>query len=342
MRDLRRRARWATSTSAAVLLFACGRTGDGTDAAKRDSAVNGAAQSPTSWCAKIPRPENMRFPRVDVPGDWHEVYRVEPGVFAITEPRQFQEAISYLIVGDSSAVLFDAGIGLVPLAPVVQALTSRPVRVLNSHSHFDHVGANHEFEQVLALDLPFTRGNEGGKPHGDVADEVVPSAFCGAPPTTADTAAFRSRPWRVARRVTVGDTLSLGGRVLEIVAAPGHTPDAIVLLDRSNGLLFTGDTFYESQLWFFADETDIAAYDATMSRLAALAPSLRRVLPAHNTVSAAPSRLADVANAVQVLRDGGGVRVIDEDGVRETVTVGNVRFLVRRTRAAATAPARLQ
>jgi len=347
-------ARRTRSTTAALLLVACQRAGDtagGTTsdsvgnnvgASVSDNTTNGATLSPTSWCAKIPRPENARFRRVVVPGGWHEVYSVEPGVFAITEPRQFQEAISYLIVGDSSALLFDSGIGLVPLAPVVKALTSLPVRVLNSHSHFDHVGANHEFAEVLAPDLPFTRGHEGGKPHADIADEVVSDAFCGAPPANADTATFRSRPWRVSRRVAVGDTLSLGGRVLEILAAPGHTPDAIVLLDRSNGLLFTGDTFYESQLWFFAAETDIAAYEATMNRLAALAPSLRRVLPAHNTVSAAPSRLADVAAAVRVLREGGGVRVVNGDGVRETVTVGDVRFLVRRAPSAPPATPRPQ
>jgi glyoxylase-like metal-dependent hydrolase (beta-lactamase superfamily II) len=336
VRNLRRRPWCAASLSAALLLLACGRTGDGTGDANGDSAVTGAAVSATSWCARIPRPENTRFRRVDVPGGWHEVYSVEPGVFAITEPRQFQEAISYLIVGDSGAVLFDSGIGLVPLAPVVQALTSKPVRVLNSHSHFDHVGANHEFEQVLALDLPFTRDNEGGTPHHDVADEVMPDAFCGTSPANADTATFRSRPWRVARRVAIGDTLSLGDRVLEILAAPGHTPDAIVLHDRTNGLLFTGDTFYESQLWFFAKETDIDAYERTMHRLSALAPSLRRVLPAHNTVSASPSRLTDVARAVRVLREGGGVRVPQGEGDREAVTVGDVRFLVRRASPAAT------
>jgi len=284
--------------------------------------------STSTWCEQLPRVENRGFARVAVPGAWHEVYQVEPGVFAITEPRQFQEAISYLIVGNASAVLFDSGIGLVPLAPVVKALTQLPVRVLNSHSHFDHVGANHEFDQVLALDTPFTRANEAGKPHARIADEVVPTAFCGAAPSGADTATFRSQPWQVTRRVKVGDTLAVGGRTLEIVAAPGHTPDAIVLLDRANGLLFTGDTFYESTLWFFAAETDIVAYEQTMQRLAALAPSLRRVLPAHNTVSASPTRLQVVADAVGELRRGGGVREVD--GERERVTVGDVRFLVRR------------
>lgn len=313
---------------AAILALGACATPDATRGSSADTSSTTANASATSWCAKLPRAANTAFPRVPVPGDWHEVYQVEPGVFAIVEPRQFQEAISYLIVGAARALLFDSGIGLVPLKPVVEALTDKPVTVLNSHSHFDHVGANHEFADILALDTPFTRENEQGNSHDNLANEVAADAFCGAPPTGADTAAFRSKPWTPSRRVAAGDSIALGGRTLEIVAAPGHTPDAIVLLDRANGLLWTGDTFYESTLWLFSPGTDVVAYEQTMQRLAALAPSLTRLLPAHNTVSASPARLDVVAKATAVLRAGGGVRV--PDGNTERVTIGDVVFMVRR------------
>lgn len=287
-----------------------------------------AVAGPT-WCGQLPRPQNEAFERVTVPGDWHTVYRVEPGVFAIVEPRQFQEAISYLIVGSERALLFDSGIGLVPLAPIVTALTPLPVAILNSHTHFDHVGANHEFREILGLDTPFSRRNAQGHPHADVADEVAPDALCGTVPAGVDTAAFRARAWTVTRRVAPGDTVALGGRTLTILAAPGHTPDAIVLHDEANGLLWTGDSWYDSTLWLFSPGTDLDAYERTMQQLAALAPSLRRLLPAHNTVSAPPARLADVAQAVRVLRAGGGTRTA-EGADRELVTVGDVTFMVRK------------
>jgi hypothetical protein len=41
-----------------------------------------------------------------------------------------------------------------------------------------------------------------------------------------------------------------------------------------------------------------------MARLAALAPSLKRLLPAHNTVSADPARLAQALAAVKLVRAG--------------------------------------
>ena len=58
-----------------------------------------ALVAPPRWCDLLPRPANAALPRVSVATDWFEVYRAADGVFAIAEPYQFQEVISYLIVG---------------------------------------------------------------------------------------------------------------------------------------------------------------------------------------------------------------------------------------------------
>ena len=123
-----------------------------------------AAPEPVRWCDLLPRPANAALPRVRVASDWFEVYRAADGVFALVEPYQFQEAISYLIVGKDRALLFDSGLGLVPIRPVVEELTSLPVEVLNSHTHFDHVGGNAEFDRILALDTPYTLANSSRLP----------------------------------------------------------------------------------------------------------------------------------------------------------------------------------
>ena len=131
-------------------------------------ACRAATTTPTApphrWCDDLPRPANRALDRVGLRADWFEVYRVADGVFAIAEPYQFQEVISYLVVGTRAALLFDSGLGMVPIAPVVKELTALPVTVLNSHTHFDHVGGNAEFERVLAMDTAYTRANTGGSP----------------------------------------------------------------------------------------------------------------------------------------------------------------------------------
>jgi len=256
------------------------------------------------WCDAIPRPANSALPRAEVSSDWFEVRTVEAGVYAILEPNQFQEVVSYLIVGSARALLFDTGLGMMPIRPVVEQLTSLPVEVLNSHTHYDHTGGNAEFDRILALDTPYTRANMAGFPHADLAGEVAPESFCQGPPAGLDTAAYHTRAWSPARTVADGDTVDLGGRVLEILRVPGHTPDAVALLDRQRGLLWTGDTYYEGTLWLYVPETDLDAYDSSMTRLAGLAPSLRRLLPAHNTATADPARLGQALAASRQVRGG--------------------------------------
>jgi glyoxylase-like metal-dependent hydrolase (beta-lactamase superfamily II) len=270
--------------------------------APRPSAA--AETPPPRWCDLLPRPANAAMERVSVASDWYEVRRSAPGVFALMEPRQFQEVISYLIVGRDRALLFDSGLGLVPIGPVVAELTKLPVEVLNSHTHFDHVGGNAEFDRVLARDTPYTRANARGFPSQALEGEVAADAFCGNPPRGADLAHYRTRPWKATRMVAEGERIDLGGRVLEVLWAPGHTPDAVALLDRSNGLLWTGDSFYEGPIWLYAPESDLGAYERSMTRLAALVPGLKQVLPAHNTASADPKRLAQVVEAIRKVRAG--------------------------------------
>ncbi len=288
-----------------------------------------AAQATKAWCAKLPRPANAALESVPVKSDWFVVYRAADGVFAIVEPYQWQEAISYLIVGSTRALLFDAGIGVAPIRPVVESLTSLPVTVLNSHTHFDHVGGNWEFADIAAMDTPFTRANEAGQPHARVASEVSDASFCRGAPRGLDTAKYVSRPWHATERIQDGSTFDLGGRRLEILSAPGHTPDAIALLDRAHGLLWTGDSYYDGPIYLFGRETDLASYEKSIARLATLVPSLAQLLPAHNTARVAPEALARTLTAIRAIRSG-TAHGTEGRGGQLTFEVGGITILTSR------------
>ena len=74
--------------------------------------------------------------------DWFAVRQVEPGIYLISEPGHVN---SWLITGSAEAVLFDTGMGISDIKAVVTRLTDRPLRIVNSHHHFDHIGGNHLF-----------------------------------------------------------------------------------------------------------------------------------------------------------------------------------------------------
>ena len=124
--------------------------------------------------------------------------------------------------------------------------------------------------------------------------------------------------------------MNLGGRTLEIIATPGHTPDAICLLDRDNGLLFTGDTYYPAPIWLYRPETDLDAYVASVKKIAELAPQLKLVLGAHNVPVAQPSVLAGLVNAIQAVRAGQGEVKPAGDG-KVVHTIDGFSFLMRGT-----------
>jgi len=256
------------------------------------------------WCRELPRAQYKKLERVNVNDDWFEVYRIRPGVFAIYEPHQFEEVISYLILGTHRALLFDTGLGVGRISQITTKLTRLPVSVLNSHTHFDHIGGNAEFSDIMGEDTPFTRASIKGQSNIYSRDALAADRICGALPTGVRADSYAIRPWRISHWVKDGERIDLGDRQLEIIFTPGHTPDSLCLLDRKNGLLFTGDTFYPGPIYLFTPETDFASYARSVSRLAYLAPSLKLLLPGHNVPVAEPVYLVRLLEAVKKVQAG--------------------------------------
>ena len=255
------------------------------------------------WCKNLPRPEFAQLKRILPEEPWFEIYRVAPATFAIYEPHQSEEVISYLIVGQKQALLFDTGMGIADIRKVVSRLTSRPVVVLNSHTHDDHVGGNWQFNFIFGMDTAFTRENAKGST-ADAQAEIAPGEICGNLPKGFDPKTYRTKPWHISFFIHDGFKIKLGGRTVEVIATPGHTPDSIALIDRENKLLFTGDTYYPAPIWLYRPETDLAAYAKSIERLAALAPEVNTVLGAHNIPVAPPTVLPALVQAFADLQAG--------------------------------------
>ena len=285
------------------------------------------AQAAPDWCRALPRPEYTTLERVPVSDAWFEVYKVAPGVFAIYEPHQAEETIGYLIVGEKRALEFDTGMGISDIKKVINQLTKLPVIVLNSHTHDDHVGGNWQFDTVYGMDTDFTRKNALGS-RDDAQAEITPDQICGALPKGFDAKAYATRPWKIAGYMHDGDRVDLGGRIIEVIATPGHTPDAISLIDRAHGLLFTGDTYYPAPIWLFRPETDLDAYGASIRRLAAFASQVKMVLGAHNIPVAAPSVLPRLVAAFEAVRSGQIKPQPDSPG-KVLYRVGDISFLMK-------------
>jgi glyoxylase-like metal-dependent hydrolase (beta-lactamase superfamily II) len=255
------------------------------------------------------------------------VYKPAPGVFAIYEPHQSEEVISYLIVGEKRALLFDTGMGISDIKKVASEITNLPIAALNSHTHNDHVGGNWEFSDVYGMDTEFTRKNASGS-REDAQAEIARGQICGTLPAGFDPKAYATRAWKMKAFTRDGDKFDLGGRTIEVLATPGHTPDAISLIDRASGLLFTGDTYYPAPIWLFRPETDLGAYAASIRRLAALEPEIKLVLGAHNVPAAPALVLGRLVTAFDKVHAGKVGAIPDSPG-KVLYKIDGFSFLMR-------------
>jgi glyoxylase-like metal-dependent hydrolase (beta-lactamase superfamily II) len=262
------------------------------------------AESMASFCKNLPRPEYADLERVDIEHDWFEVYQLADGVKAIYEPHQWQEVISYLIEGDDSALLFDTGNGIADIHALATRLTQKPIAVLNSHSHYDHVGGNYAFDKIYGLNTDFTASRQTGQPNSDIGIEVSEQALCKKLPAGVTPQNHIGRPYTITHKVANGAIIGLGNRTLEILHIPGHTPDAIALLDRKAGLMWTGDSFYLGPIWLYAPETNLSHYRDSLEKLVNEVPNLKALLPAHNTPWVDPKILISVEGAFDAMLDG--------------------------------------
>jgi glyoxylase-like metal-dependent hydrolase (beta-lactamase superfamily II) len=230
---------------------------------------------------------------------------------AISEPGHWQHVTSFLIKGTTKSVLFDTGMGISDISKAVDQLTGTDVMVVNSHTHFDHIGDDWRYPEiyVFADDLAIDTLKQGHS-HNRLLFDSQPDKFIATAPAGFDPDQYEIQPvdGDKIRLLRHGDSIDLGNRKLEVLHTPGHTNDSIMLVDRQNRILFTGDTFYPDLLFaFFKDEwgnSDLTVYERTMTDIARLIPLLDYIYPCHLEVLMDPGILNDVAEAFKAVNQG--------------------------------------
>lgn len=239
-----------------LMILNCSNRGD--DASSSTELINNRGEGKDNWWESLPRPAWSHFKKIAQSQDWFEVYEVLPGIYAIYEPGQFEEVISYLITGSEKALLFDAGLGIGDLKKVVAELTDLEIVLLNSHTHYDHIGGNHQFDRIYARNTEYTQNHSRGLPHDEVKEFVGKGWVWKPTPETFSADQYRIEPFTITKFIRDGEKINLGDRVLEIMFTPGHAPDAICLMDREKRILFTGDTFYLAPLYAHLEGSDLS------------------------------------------------------------------------------------
>lgn len=176
-----------------------------------------------------------------------EIYQV--GGYDLTAP---DDAAIYVIIFDDHAALIDAGCGR-SVERLLANVVSTGARLEQidglwlTHCHFDHTGGAAALRERLqrpvvahALDAPYIE-------QGD--DAVTAATWYGA----------TLRPCPVDRKLTGWrETIALGGRIVEAIHIPGHSPGSVAYVTESAGckVVFAQDVHGPLHPSLLSDRTD--------------------------------------------------------------------------------------
>ncbi len=218
---------------------------------------------------------------------WFEIERIDDDITLITEPyvTPLIRCNIWHLRGSDRDMVVDSGLGIASLRQAAATLFEKPVIAVASHTHYDHTGGFHEFEERLvhpqeAQELANPEGFSGLV--AEQLDDGLVEAIRGAgieipdclvdalPGPGYDPAAYKVLPAPATRLVEEGDIVDTGSRRFEVLHLPGHSPGSIGLWEAETGVLFSGDAIYDGPLLDNIPGADVAHYIRTMERLSEL------------------------------------------------------------------------
>lgn len=176
--------------------------------------------------------------------DW-QVHAYNSSFFILRESgcANYEKPFLFLIFGRDRALLVDTGAGPVDTAGFTAKLIGKwckanqraaiPLMVVHTHAHGDHVAGDKDLAALPNVTL-------------------IPATV------EAEQKAFGIADWPAQP-----GTIDLGGRVLDVLAIPGHQVAHVAYYERATGILLTGDHLYPGRLYI----SDFRAYVASTERL---------------------------------------------------------------------------
>lgn len=219
--------------------------------------------------------------------DWFTIDQLDDDTTVLSEYRHWEETHCYLLRGTERALLIDTGLGICNIQAPVRALTALPVTAVATHIHWDHIGGHRWFPDFYAHALELDWLNGAFPLTLETIREMVVDR-CDLPEgyDVNGYEFFQGTPARVLRD---GDVIDLGGRCVQVLHTPGHSPGHMCFWEPDRGWLYTGDLVYKDTLFAYYPSTDPQAYLTSLERVAAL--PVKRVFPAHHTMDVRPELL---------------------------------------------------
>lgn len=262
--------------------------------------------------------------------DWYEVIQLKDHLIIIRErldkidPRFLTKYVNtFLIIGDNKSLLIDSGCGLVPLRPIIEKyLNGKELIVVNSHSHFDHVGANREFNEIFIhkneeaiikkpIDLSFLK--DVNNPYANGYSNIN----------------WILRPTKTVNSLNGGEIFDLGSIQVGCIHTPGHSPGSLSFYTNKNEL-FPADLAYYGAL-FTPPKDNLSFLTTSIEKLIdfSIENNIKEIYPSHEDYNVSLDLLNELSNNLKNIENFWEDRKPNSDNNAWEIEIGKFTFLVK-------------
>lgn len=236
---------------------------------------------------------------------WFTIEKIDSQTFSLSEYKHWEETHSYLLCGENKALLIDTGLGVSNIKEVVDELTDLPVTVFTTHIHWDHIGGHRYFDCIgvhkeekewlskkFPLSLEVVKKQLTEKAHNFPCDFNID-----------DYKIFQVKPQIVFQN---GYIFDLGGRTIEVIHTPGHSPGHCCFYEHERKYLYCGDLIYKGCLYAFYPTTDPKLFYKSIKKIQKY--DIKRVLPGHHDLNITSSLINEIEAGFRLLESRGDLK----------------------------------
>jgi hydroxyacylglutathione hydrolase len=232
---------------------------------------------------------------IQINSDWFDVSYTSPKTYIIEEPQSSEGNVSYLMIGDDKAIMFDTGTGENPpengfkIKHIINQLTSLPTTLLLSHFHYDHNQNISEFDWIGFPNIPHLVQSVSSD---SIYQFTSQDLIIGNSPEQV----------KINEWLPLETDIDLGNRIIQLVNIPGHSLESIAIIDKTNKLAFLGDFLYNGEILLW-DTNDLSIYEESVDHLISILDSDYKLYGAHGTPEVAFGKLQKLKDFFACIND---------------------------------------
>lgn len=192
----------------------------------------------------------------------YSVEEIRNGIYKISE---YNIANCYLVIGNEKALLIDCTVGTGDVNGLVKSITDKPVTLVGTHSHIDHIGAARQFGKVYvhnkeALYAPLQQLY------------LMRSQYLKMHPLSKklglDYKHFpKNKPYLTIKPFSDGHEFDIGGRILKAYLTPGHTNGSTCFKIENENIVFVGDSLIPALYLIYDHAASLSKWENAVSSL---------------------------------------------------------------------------